>query len=40
MEQNLTTVMKLFFKMMKDDELTTFEKCICQFIYLFDNDEQ
>jgi len=31
---------RLFFEMMKDDELTTFEKCICQFIYLFDNHEQ
>jgi len=31
---------KLFFDMMKDDELTAFEKCLCRFIYLFDNDEQ
>jgi len=31
---------KLFFEMMNDDELTAFEKCICRFLYLFDNDDK
>jgi len=31
---------KLFFEMMNDDELTAFEKCICHFLYLFDNDDK
>jgi len=31
---------KLFFEMMNDNQLAAFKKCICHFLYLFDNDNK